>query len=103
MTNGLGMSMSFKYGNLIFFQVRLLHYNCILESLFSTCCLQFSNGETPLAASEAGRAVRTTSLRLEIGRQYSDIGAYYNNGTDLPRQYLISRRYLRCLENVMKW
>ena len=41
----------------IFFQARLLQhcYYCILESLFSTCCLQFSNGETPLAASEAGR------------------------------------------------
>ena len=52
------LSQSFKnIGNQDFFQARLLQhcYYCILESLFSTCCLQFSNGETPLAASEAGR------------------------------------------------
>ena len=33
----------------------------------------------------------------------SGIGVYYDNGTDLPRQYLISRRYLWGFENVMKW
>ena len=46
----------------------LLHGGWLLESLFSTCCLQFSNGETPLAASEAGEDFTEAGNRPPIFR-----------------------------------
>ena len=101
------LSQSFKnIGNQDFFSSKTFTTLLLLYigiAFFNLLPSIFQWGNPPCGLRGRPCAVRRTSLRLEIGRQYSDIGAYYNNGTDLPRQYLISRRYLRCLENVMKW
>ena len=47
---------------------------------------------------------RRTSLRLEIGRQYSDIGAYYNNGRQRPSAPISDIEKISTMSRlVMKW